>query len=184
MEAQVNPTACWISVAHFCLNALGVQVAGLAPLAAQYQNNTGGNSAMDGAGKPELIIEEWSRNAGVPYQCRSEKFERAPEGPQLRRIADAIIAGAPVICELRTTQIQGFKHAIVLYEAQIDADGGIIFKYKDSARKAEANLGRTVTAAQLFGSGFVYKKNHGATAYVKGADIWTYSKRVIFIKKC
>lgn len=158
MAQQINPTACWISVAHFCLSALEVPVPGLADLAAQYQKNNGGNSAMAGAGKPKTIIEELSKNARRPYQCTAEKFPDVPTKEQIRRIADAIIAGAPVICELRSGQIAGFAHAIVLYEAEILAGGDIHFKYKDPARKSEANLGRVLQSAQLFDSGFLYKR--------------------------
>jgi hypothetical protein len=185
MEAQVNTTACWISVARFCLDALGVPVPGLAALASQYQANANTNSAMDGAGKPERVIEALSRAAASAqaYTCSSVTFAKGPPRAELRAIYDAIRTGTPVICELRSSQIAGFKHAVVLCEAD-KVDGKPVFKYKDPARNDEANLPRSVTAEELFGSGFLYKNNHGADERgYGGQDVWVYSERVIMIGK-
>jgi hypothetical protein len=185
MEAQINTTACWISVARFCLDALGVPVPTLAALALQFQTNANSNSAMNGAGKPETVIEFISGQAASPqaYTCTSMTFPKLPDKNQLRSIYQAINGGTPVICELRSGQIAGFKHAVVLCEA-VSSNRTLAFKYKDPARNAEANLPRTVTAMELFDTGFLYKSDHDADAMgYGGREIWTYSERVIMIEK-
>lgn len=186
MQRQINKTACWLSVAHFCLEALEVPVAPLNSLANQWQTTSGSSNAMDGAGNPLALIKATSREAASPqaYDTKGMKFDKAsPTRDQIDKLVALLQSGYPVIGKLESAQVGGWKHAIVLYEATRNG-ADVIFKYKDPA-KEDANNGISISADLLFDTGFQY---HGAAFAAThngqsfgGTNVYAYCSAVSYM---
>jgi hypothetical protein len=193
MQQQIDSTACWISVARYCLDFLEMPIFSLEALVDRHRMvKAGETNKMTGSGKVEDVIAKETAKTDRPYICRSvpnrpsgaPKPTRKLNQAEIDSVANAIESGSPIICELRSHQIPIFKHAIVLCAVETLGDGTVNFGYKDAARKnGGANVVRLIPAAQLFDTGFVYAPNYVDKETNEKMVVYAYSRRAIYLDK-
>lgn len=145
MSHQLNGTACWVTAAQYCLRAhgvLGTSVKGLIDDRQQFNNN---GSPMDGAGDPATILKAH----GVPH--RAVKGEAVT----VLEITTHLGSNRPVIAQLRSNVIDGWRHCVVLVGAS--SKGGMI-AFKDPARPHPDHI--VMVPSNEFVTGFVYKEEY------------------------
>jgi hypothetical protein len=122
LRRQAFSTSCWISTSHYLLEYLGVDITLHALHARYYNPDPKSLLAMSGAGHPKTILGEYAFDAGRfpdildPRTATKERF--------IQVIGDSIRDGIPVIAGIRSQQVKGFGHAIVI--TAIDTTSGTI----------------------------------------------------------
>ena len=182
---QPHRTACWICVASFCARALGQPVAPLNELVLRHVKSDPTKKNMSGSGNPAELITEWQVGIERRITWTKLKAEDRFSMDQIRAIASTIIAGNPVICELRSSngmlQNLGWKHAVALCGANFVTEDDILFKFKDPSKPdPQANQPRTVTGKSLFGAGFIYQDQVTVNGVIL-KNVQAYSKNVFLL---
>lgn len=167
MKHQPTKTSCWITVAHFCMKCLGTDgVGGLNGLVTTFQKlDSNSASAMDGAGKPETVLDAHNVDVLRVSVPSSEEGRR-----RLATLAEEwLAAGKPVIAGLKSGQVSGWAHAVVLVGA---TKNGVTLAYKDpGGRRPDQPV---YIASEAFFSGYQY-------ANVWHMDIFAYCRWFIFV---
>jgi hypothetical protein len=112
LHRQAYPTSCWISTAHYVLQYLDVNEPLAALHARFYDPDPESASLMSGAGKPQKILEEYAFEAG--HVTATLNPQRDDQARVVAAIAESIEADIPVIASLRSQQVKGFGHAVVI----------------------------------------------------------------------
>lgn len=125
LRRQAYPTSCWITASHFVLQYLEVDVS-LAVLHARFYNpDPKSLLMMSGAGHPSKILGEYAFDAGrFPLTLSPQT---APKREVVATIAESIRDDIPVIAGIRSAQIAGFGHAVVITSVNPET-GTIAFK--------------------------------------------------------
>jgi hypothetical protein len=82
-------------------------------------------SVMNGAGSPKRILQDYAQAAG--WFPKTLKLETAEKSMVVSAISDSIRAGVPVIAALRSQQVIGFVHGVII-TAVAPKTGSIGFK--------------------------------------------------------
>ncbi len=176
LRRQVHPTSCWISAAHFVLQHLGVQVS-LATLHERYYNRDPTSIlAMSGAGHPKEILTEYAFDEGFrPDTLKPEKVRRSEV---VAVIADSIREDIPVIAAIRSPQIRGFGHALVI--TAVDPETGTIAFKDPGTGTTPRSFGVDVRTVQYkdFFTGFSYRY---ANRWKR--NIWAYCSEITYLRR-
>ncbi|TVR79086.1 MAG: hypothetical protein EA405_13470 [Rhodospirillales bacterium] len=175
IRRQAFSTSCWISVSHFVLQYLGVNVSLSALHARFYSPDTKSILLMSGAGHPAKILGEYAFDAGrFPAKLDPQKD---PKQDVVAAIADNIRDNIPVIAAIRSPQIKGFGHAVVI--TAVDTETGTIAFKDPGTGSTPRPFGvdvRTVQYGQFIG-GFPYRYHRGMQT-----NIWAYCSQIIYLR--
>jgi hypothetical protein len=178
LRRQEFSTSCWISTAQFLLQYMKVDVP-LAELQTRYYNpDPDSASLMSGAGKPTQILKDYSSKSGRIPETLSVKPEEPNNRTEVvKAIAGSIKAGVPVIALIKSQQVQGFGHALVI--TAIEEDTGTI-GFKDPAtgtspRPFAVDV-RTVPYEELV-RGFAYRYANSMQQ-----NVFAYCTRIIYLR--
>jgi hypothetical protein len=175
LRHQVCNTSCWISTAHFLLEYLGVNES-LASLHARYYNRDANSaSLMSGAGRPKTILQEYAQSTGrFP---KTLTLETAGKATVVAVIADSIGEGIPVIAALRSQQISGFVHAVVITAVE-PRTGSVGFKDPGTGTSPRPfGVDVRVVQYQELEHGFYY----GRSPEMK-KNVFAYCTRIIYMR--
>ncbi|WP_432723254.1 C39 family peptidase [Jeongeupia wiesaeckerbachi] len=178
IKKQTHKTSCWISAAHYTLCYLGLpDLPALKTLEdTHYAPDSESASSMTGAGSPEKLLTLYGTAHG--YTVTTMKLDDHGDGEIIDAIFNAISNNVPVIAGIRSSQIHGFGHAIVI--TSINRSTGTI-AYKDPANINSSNPFLTdirVSSVKEFRDGFSYRYHNGLHT-----NIWAFCSRIITIQK-
>lgn len=128
IRRQLMKTSCWISTAQYVLQFIGVQIPLEALHAQYYSPDADSASLMSGAGKPKTILQAYAPAAG--WMPATLDFHSSSKTDAIAVIAESIRSDIPVIAGIRSEQIAGFFHAVLI--TTVDPDTGTI-GFKDPA---------------------------------------------------
>jgi len=172
---QTYPTSCWISTSHFVLKYLGVQIS-LSALHAEFYNpDSNSILLMNGAGHPKRILSKYAFDAGRFPDILNPQV--APKQQVVTAIADNIRENIPVIAAIRTQQIRGFGHAVLI--TAIDPATGTL-AFKDPATgTTPRSFGVDVRSAQYeeFINGLSYRYHNSMHQ-----NITTYCTQITYLR--
>lgn len=83
---------------------------------------------MEGAGSPKAILNDYAFDSG--HFAATLNPQTAEKATVVAAIVDSVSRGIPVIAAIRSTQIHGFGHAVVI--TTVNSDNGTI-AFKDPA---------------------------------------------------
>jgi len=171
---QHYKTSCWISAAHYVLQYLGVNVA-ITQLEAQYYRpDINSAMAMSGAGHPKTIINSYSFDTG--RVAKTVSVQDTPKDQIIALIAGNIREGIPVVASIRSQQVKGFGHALLITGINVNS-GHIIFK--DPGTVNSSNPFAIEVRSQTYDSfkdGFSYRY-----AQSMGMNVFAYCSQITYI---
>ena len=135
IRRQAYSTSCWISASRYVLQYLEVDVALPALHARFYNPNPNSASMMTGAGHPSAILSDYAFDAGRIVKTLDPQKEA--KRVVVAAIADNIRDGIPVIAGIRSRQVKGFGHAVVI-TAVNPVNGTVAFKDPGTGGTARA----------------------------------------------
>ncbi len=170
LRRQAYKTSCWITASHFLLEYVGVSVPIDTLHAKYYKPDKSSASVMSGAGQPKTILNEYAIDAG--RFVATANVQADDKRAVIDAIAESIRNDMPVIAAIRTRQILGFGHALLI--TAVDPDTGTI-AFKDPGDGTTPRpFGVDVRTVQYdaFHDGFAYKYHRGmqqtVTVYADG----------------
>jgi hypothetical protein len=155
IRKQIYPTSCWISASHYVLQYLDVEVSLPALHTEFYRPDANSYLAMSGAGQPKNILKKYAFDAG--YFVDTLKTQSASKSDILTKIASNIRDNIPVIAAIRSAQIRGFGHAVVI--TAVNPESGTIAFKDPGTGSTPRPFGvdvRTVQYTEFF-NGFSYR---------------------------
>lgn len=175
LRRQQFKTSCWISAAHFVLHYLGDGV----PLndlhARYYRPDSSSYSAMSGAGHPRKILGDYAIDEGrFPWTIKTQK---TPKKEVVAAIESNIADNIPVIAAVRSHQIKGFGHALLI--TAIETGSGTV-GYKDPGTGASPRrFGVDVRSVRYneFVNGFPYRFHRTMKQM-----IWVYCCEITYLR--
>lgn len=175
IRRQAYPTSCWISAAHFVLQYLGVDISLAALHAEFYRRDLNSQSSMSGAGKPKAILSKYAFDAG--YFAETVQVQNMDKASVIEKIAGNIRENIPVIAGIRSHQIAGFGHALVI--TSINPETGTI-AFKDPAIGSTPRpFGidfRTFQYAEFF-NGFSYRYSNA-----QRQNVFAYCSNITYLR--
>ncbi|MCP1647175.1 C39 family peptidase [Pseudomonas nitroreducens] len=175
MLVQAFPTSCWISVAHYLLSYLDPNIS-LATLHADYYRpDPQSYLLMTGAGRPQTILNQYAFDHG--YFSKGTSVTHENRNAALNIIVDSLTNGLPVIAMIRSNDIDGFGHALVI--TGVDAATGIIH-FTDPAEAHTNGAAHAITRQvniETFTSSFFYRYSR---SYYKNVN--AYCARIITLR--
>jgi hypothetical protein len=175
LRRQMFPTSCWITAAHFVLQYLDVDIS-LAALHARFYTPDGNStSIMSGAGRPRIILNEYAVDAG--RFAKTINPQRAEEARVIAAITDNIRDDIPVIASLRSEQVKGFGHAVLI--TAVDPKTGTIGFKDPGTGTTPRPFGVDVRMVQYheLRQGFSYRY-----ADRMRQNIFTYCNQIIYLR--
>ena len=177
LRRQLEKTSCWISSAHFLLQYLAVDIGLLALHARYYHSDPDSVLAMSGAGNPSVILNDYGFDQG--YKAETLRVSTSEKSEVIAAIADSLRANLPVIARIKSDNILGFGHALII--TGIDTGSGtVIFKDPGTGTKSRSFSVdvRHVSYDQFFSSGFKY--GHSNSMYL---DVMGKCTHVIYLTR-
>lgn len=175
IRKQAFPTSCWISAAHFVLQYAGADVS-LATLHGQFYNpDPTSVFVMSGAGHPQKILNEYAFDSG--HYATTLNPQTASKATIVDAIVDSIRRDVPVIASIRSTQIAGFGHAVLITAVNTDT-GTIAFKDPGTGSTPRP-FGLDIRTVQYneFVAGFSYRYHR-----TMKTQIFCYCSQIIYLR--
>lgn len=178
LKKQTYKTSCWISAAHYVLSFLGINDSPALRVLEDENYRPDQNSAlqMTGAGKPDELLEKYTNRE--EYIVEKIKIRKQTDQVIIEKITESLKQGIPVIAGIRSQQIHGFGHAIVIVAINPDTK---TLAFKDPSNINGSNPFASDIRIQTydqFKNGFSYKYANSLQL-----NVYAYCSQIIVVHR-